>query len=477
MRAYYCLIFIIISAFGYAQHKKFDIGKTYQVKEVIEDIDYTEKYLLKFHPDPYQYISKDSLHAFIEGIKTKITEPLTEMQVRFYIKQIVAKIGCAHSGVDPSKPYSKTVKKLDRPALPLNTYLLNDGRMLVINNLSTDSTIAVGDEIVTIDGHPLDSIIRKIFSVITSDGYNETAKGVVSRYDHFKHYYSFCYGFNPSYTVTLKNNSGHTYTRSVKGISTLKDTLILPKKDSIHYLQRTKTCKYSVIDNSKPIAVIDIDAFSGRHWNRFFRRSFKDIKKQHINNVVIDLRNNGGGKIRSGLNFLSYVIDKPVKIPFDRKPNLIAFNPRMKMGLGRPIPVVFTLFTPNTLKKGRLRHYSFGFPKRKLAFNGTVYVLVNGRSFSMSAISAAYLKYKTNAVIIGEETGGNVAGSNAIIAGKLLLPHTRIRVFIPVYHVYHDINVINNGHGLMPDHKTIYTKEDILNGVDVDMNKVKELVK
>ncbi len=477
MKAFYCLIFIIIGGFSYAQHKKFDIGHTYPVKEVIEDINYTEKYLLKFHPDPYRYISHDSLHAFIEGIKRNITEPLTEMQVRFYIKQIVAKIGCSHSGVDPSKAYSKTVKKLGRPVLPLNTYLLSDGRMIVINNLSNDSGIVVGDEIINIDGHPLDSVIRKIFSVITSDGYNETAKSVVSRYDNFKRYYSFCYGYNPYYTLTLKANSGNIYTCRVKSISTLKDTLILPKKDSVQFLESTKTCRYSVIENPQPIALIDIDAFSGRHWNRFFRRSFKDIRQKHIHNVVIDLRNNGGGKIRSGLKFLSYVINKPVKIPFDRKPNLIAFNPRMKMGVGRLIPIVFTFFAPNTFSNGRLRHYPFGFPKHKNAFKGNIYVLVNGRSFSMSAISSTYLKYKVNATIIGEETGGNIAGTNAIITGKLLLPHTHIGVFIPVYHVYHDIDVINDGHGLMPDYKTIYSKQDILQGIDQDIRKVKELVK
>ena len=478
MRIYCCLLLFITCFSCTAQHKKFDIQKTYAVEEVLQDINYTEKYLLKFHPDPYRYISKDSLHAFIEAIKLKITKPLNEMQVRFYLKQIVAKIGCGHTDVAASKAYVKTVEKLSRPILPLNTFLLNNKKMIVINNLSSDSTIKAGDEIISIDGHPLDTVLKTVFSVFTTDGYNETYKKRGIKYEWFKYYYSFCYGFKPLYTIKLKNNTGAAYTCKLNAISSLKDTLILPKKDSINYIQKTKTCRYSVIDYTKPIAVIDINAFSGRHWKRFFRRTFKDIKEKHIENVVIDLRDNGGGQINDGINFLSYLIHKRFKASFDRKANLLVFNPKLKMNFGTRItPLLFTFFMPEKIKNGRLKHYFFGIPKHRNAFKGNVFVLINGKSFSMSCIAATYLKYKANATVIGEETGGNIAGSNAIINGTLYMPHTHVRIFVPFYHIYHDLNVENNGHGLMPDYSTFYTKEDVLEAMDPDMRKVKELIK
>ncbi len=478
MKRYCCLLFFLAFFCCSAQHKKFDIQKTYSVEEVIEDINYAATYLLKFHPDPYRYISKDTLQAFIEATKLKITKPLNEMQVRFYLKQIVAKIGCGHTDVAASKAYVKTVEKLSRPILPLNTFLLSNKKMIVINNLSTDSTIKVGDEIISIDAHPLDTVLKTIFSVFTTDGYNETYKKRGIKYEWFKYYYSFCYGFKPLYTVKLKNNAGAAYICKLNAISSLKDTLILPKKDSLTYIQKTKTCGYSVMDYTKPIAIIDINAFSGKHWKRFFRRTFKDIKQKHIENVVIDLRDNGGGQINDGLNFLSYLIHKPFKASFDRRANLLAFNPRLKMNIGtRLTPFLFTFFMPEKIKHGRLRHYFFGIPKHRNAFKGNVFVLINGKSFSMSCIAATYLKYKAGATIIGEETGGNIAGSNAVINGTLYMPHTRARIFVPYYHIYHDIKVENNGHGLMPDYPTFYTKEDVLEAVDPDIRKVKELVK
>lgn len=474
-----CLIgAVLFSVFCRAQDKAYDIHKTFTVEEVLADIDYTAKYLLKFHPDPYRYFPEDSLQAFIKATKARITKPLNEMQVRFYIKQIIVKIGCGHTDAAASKSYLKTVAKLSRPVMPLNTYLLDDGRLIVINNLSGDSEIVAGDEIINIDGHPTDTVLKTIFSVITSDGRNESCKKRGIKYEWFKYYYSFCYGFKSSYSLRFKRSNGSTYSSKLEAISSLKDTLILPKQDSVTFLQHTRTCRYSILNAAKPVAIIDVNSFGGKHWNRFYRRTFRDIRRRGLEHVVIDLRDNGGGKINNGLKLMSYLIPQTVKVPFDRKPNLIPFNFTLKMDPGtRLTPLLFTLFLPEIPKKGRLRHFFFGFPKHRNGFRGTTYVLINGKSFSMSCIAAAYLKHKAHAVLIGDETGGNVAGSNAILTGSLILPNSHLKIFVPVYHIYHDINVENTGHGVMPDYHTIYSKEEILEGLDLDIKKVKELVK
>ncbi len=478
MKNYLSILFLIICLSSFSQKKEFDIQKKYSVKQVLEDIDYTEKYLTKFHPDPYKYISKDSLHSFVEFVKTKIDTPLTEMQIRFCIKQIVVKIGCGHTDAAASKKYAKAIKKINRPVLPLNVFVTDSNKLIVLNNLSSDTTIKPGDEIISIGNRPIPTILKTIYSIITSDGYNETCKKQVNRYNSFKYYYSFCYGFKLDYVAKIKHQNNSISNHKLSAISTLKDTLILPKMDSLIPIRKTKTCSYSVIQNTKPIAVIDINGFRGRHWRGFFRKSFKEIQQNNIENLVIDLRDNGGGQINLGLNLLSYLIDKKIVLPFDKKVNTTAFNPKYKMGFGmRAVPIFFALRPPERFKNGKLRHYFIAFPKKRKQFKGQIYVLTNGKSFSMSGVASTYLKYKNNAVIIGEETGANIAGSNAAISGKIILPNSKVIVFVPLYHLYHDIDVKNEGRGLMPDYPTNYTKEDILNGIDVDMKKVLELVK
>lgn len=477
MRDCLSILCLIICLSSYSQKKEFDIQKKYSVKQVLEDIDYTEKYLIKFHPDPFKYISNDSLHAFVLRQKAKIDTPQTEMQIRFCIKRIVAKIGCGHTDVAASKKYTKAIKKINRPILPLNVFVTDSNRLFVLNNLSSDTTIKPGDEIISIDKYSVPAILKRIYSITTSDGYNETYKKQSTRYNSFKYYYSFCYGFKLDYVAKIKHQNSNISVCNLKAISTLKDTLIFPYTDTVHYLKKTKNYNYRIIKNDKSIAVIGINGFKGRNWRGFFRKTFKDIKRKNVGNLVVDLRDNGGGQINLGLNFLSYLIDKKIVLPFDKKINSTAFHPKYKMGFGnRVIPVIFSLKPPERFKNGKLRHYFIKFPKRKKQFKGQIYVLTNGKSFSMSSVVASYLKYKSNAIVIGEETGGNIAGSNAVISGKLFLPNTDIQIFIPLYHLYHDLDLKNEGRGLMPDYPTHYRKEDVLKGTDVDLNKVYELV-
>ena len=477
MKNIYAIVLTVFCINVFSQKPSFDLQKKFPVSAILQDIDYTEKYLTKFHPDPYKYISKDSLHAFVLSIKSKIDTPLTEMQARFYIKQIVAKIGCGHTDAGASKRYTKAIKKISRAALPLNVFVVDSTRLFILNNLSKDSSIRPGDEIVSINNQPPKNILKTIYSVYTTDGYNETYKKQGIKYEWFKYFYSFCYGYHQDYNVKIKDRSGKISLHTLTCISSLKDTLILPKKDSVQLTYKTKTCSYYNIKDDKNIAVIGITGFKGRNWNWFYRKSFKDIKHKKIENLVIDLRDNGGGQISKGMKFLSYLIDERITLPFDRKPNLMVFNPRFKMDVfSRLTPFIFTGLFPNWPVNGRLRHYFIRFPKKHKVYKGNIYVLVNGKSFSMSGVVSSYLKYKANATIIGEETGGNIAGSNAVISGKIVLPNSKIRVFIPMYHLYHTINVENKGRGLMPDYPTHYSKEDVLKAIDVDLNKVKEIV-
>ena len=472
------IFFIILYVAGFSQKKEFNIHKKYAVKQVLADIDYTEKHLTKFHPDPYRYISKDSLHAFVANIKAKMDTPLTEMQARFYIKSIIAKIGCGHTDVAASKNYTKAIKNINRAILPLNVFVSDSNKLIVLNNLSTDTTIKPGDEILSINKLPVNTILKTIYSITTSDGYNETYKKQNARFAMFKYYYSFCYGFKLDYQTKIKHQNNAITTCNLKGISTLKDTLILSKKHlDVDTVRKIKYCTYSTLKGSKSIALIDINGFKGRHWRRFYRKSFKDIKQKNIENLVIDLRDNGGGQINLGLNMLSYLIDEKLVLPFDKRINGMTFNPKYKMSFGtRAIPFLFALRLPERFKNGKLRHYFSKFPKKNKQFKGQIYVLTNGKSFSMSAVAASYLKHKSKAIIIGEETGGNATGSNAVISGKIILPNTKIIVHIPMYHLYHDVNIENTGHGVIPDYPTNYKKEEVINGIDADIKKVLELV-
>lgn len=476
------LLFFFLNIQLSAQKLKYDFDRKYTVAQLHEDIDALEKRLTHFHPDPYHYITKDSLHQFVQYIKTQITEPLNEFQFRFYVRQIVAKIGCGHTAAIPSKKYTKHVDSIDRPLLPINLWLLDTNKIYVRTYLLKDKKLNSGDEIISINGETSQHILKRVYSAFSSDGYNTTYKKQYLSNDRFKYYYASAYKPDTAYQLKIKTISGDTQTVRISNISSKRDTLKLYPFKPKGIVYKCPRAVFRVDTICKNLAIIDIETFWGRGWRRFTRRTFRYLRKHpEITNLAIDVRDNGGGKVAKGNYLLKHLIAKPYVMPFGRKPNLISFNPTFKMDIATRIsPILFFTYPVSWFKKGRWTHYFFSFPKKRNHYKGNIYVLTNGRSFSMSSFVASYLKYKASAKTIGEETGGTLSGSNAIVSGKFLLPNTKNIVVVPLYHLDHAIgarDTIDTRHGVMPDYPTVYTIQDVLKNKDADVEKLRELCK
>ncbi len=64
---------------------------------------------------------------------------------------------------------------------------------------------------------------------------------------------------------------------------------------------------------------------------------------------------------------------------------------------------------------------------KALAFNGSVYVLMDGSGFSTTAHFISLLKHHEIATILGEETGGSASCSDG--KRRIVLPNTGLRVY------------------------------------------------
>ena len=78
--------------------------------------------------------------------------------------------------------------------------------------------------------------------------------------------------------------------------------------------------------------------------------------------------------------------------------------------------------------------------------------------------------------LIGEETGGGAYGNTAWIIPELTLPNTRLRVGIPKFRFVMRKDLVKEGRGVMPDIYVAPTTEDIKNGIDVKVEKAKQLI-
>ena len=112
----------------------------------------------------------------------------------------------------------------------------------------------------------------------------------------------------------------------------------------------------------------------------------------------------------------------------------------------------------------------------KNLYQGKLYVLINGGSFSATGEVAGLLKNNHRGVFIGEETGGSDYQNSSGIMIMLYLPHSQTRINLPL--LCFDLNVQgeNDGRGTLPTYPVRPTVKDVLEGNDVVLKKAYELI-
>lgn len=463
--------------------KNYNPKLTYSPQQLNEDYALMRLALTEAHPGIYRYTSPDSMRWIFDKVEKQLDRPMTEQEFRRTTNPIFSLLRCGHTDIYSSKGFGKYIKKHPPKALPIDVDYL-EKKLLVGKNRSSDSTIKVGTEILKIDNRPASEIIAQMREMMASDGYNQTFKNTLINLS-FDGYYRFLYGEADSIRVTVKDSASSIRdillkTKKLKKSTAKKDStakiLPLPQKTSKADLKRT--LKFSSRDST--LAILDINTFSDNTHRIFYRRAFKTIAKKGAKNLVIDLRNNGGGQSEASIKLMSYLLDSNYVV-YDS-----AYSPIRKPSFNKYYSWKFVrFFSRNFLSKkmpngGLLNRVSGKVykPTKKFHFDGNTYILTNGGTFSAASIFASITQLNDKTVkVIGRETGGGRYGCNAFISPYVFLPNTHTRVRLPMYKLMLHVPGKDMGHGVMPDYPIDYTFKDAINGRDVDMEKVYELIR
>ena len=264
--------------------------------------------------------------------------------------------------------------------------------------------------------------------------------------------------------------------------STDKSDTLKPEKYTAKERRNLQTLstRHIQVDTTLSSAYMLLNTFSnGSNLRKFFKTSFKSIKSLGLKHLVIDVRSNGGGEAGNSTLLTQYLSDHNFKIAdslyaikrSSRYRDYIRFQP------------IYWLITTIITRKKSDDNFHFGFyerhvfkPFKKSHFDGNIYILTGGNSFSATTLFAQELKGQKNVKIIGEETGGGGYGNTAWIIPELTLPNSKLRIGIPKFRFVMRKDLIKEGRGVMPDIYVAPTAADIKNGVDVKIEKAKQLI-
>ena len=452
-----------------------------------EDFILLQKILEANHPSLYWYTPKDSLDIYFKEAIEGITDSLNEVQFKNKLSFVISKIRCGHTSVFFSKSYTKHANSFRYPSFPLLIKAWEDSLVVFGSLIRKDSIFKPGTIITGINGRSNRQLLDTFFQFISSDGYAYNYKNQTVS-NNFPGWYKNIFGLDSVYRINYIDSVGMESVALLKNFIPRPDTSgkekasqdISNKKPTRRELKKIQLLakREMVIDSSLSTAFFRIATFSGGGWYRYFRRSFKRIQQQKIQQVVIDLRSNGGGKVANSILLSQYLTNQSFKIG----DTVVAISRKFKYGAYIHPSWIYWMamnFGAKKMEDGKIhfRHYERKVyePKSRFHFNGQTTLIQGGLTFSAATMFIANLKGQEQVTLVGEESGGGYYGNSAMYLPTITLPNSGLRVSLPLFRLVMDPSR-PKGWGIMPDIVIPPSSWSIKRGIDQKMKKTRELI-
>lgn len=450
--------------------------------EIKRDFGIFRQALETTYPSLYRYSDSVPMTSYLDNESDSIARPQTDIEFYRHIVNVCAKLNDEHLIPTPPAYYYDSLKN-SRHFFPFSIKLI-DRRMYVLHGFKLPQQFAIGSEILSINGRSVEEILGRLLSTIPSDGYLQTFNE--------RHLEDFAMTqnenlFDLNYPIFIEDvDTFHVQFLSPSDKKTLK-TVTIPGLDYVQYQQFYRErrswkapLEFKFLKGS--IAYLRILSFHKGHRDAFhqdfyglYDSIFRVLNKKSTRNLIIDLRNNEGGD-GTGEKLLLYLMTKPYR-HYDYLEEKFTGYPAVAKYLENGDELFFPDSLVYKMPSGMYRlkkKYSDSLPLFNLQqpstahFRGKLYVLINGASGSMAAVVASFLKGNRSAVFIGEECGGPMEGPTSLAYARLVLPHTKIRVEIPLTKVVHALDYVK-GRGVIPDHHVTPKIDSLLKGRDDEL--------
>lgn len=454
-----CAVFIVCILFASCAAPRYVPEKKFHREELVQDYDLMTRILQEKHPSLYWYTPADSMQWYMNHYREQIQDSMTEKDFIWKIMSpLLHQVHCGHTTAAMSKGLTKHLKGKRYGSFPFYVKVWGD-TMVVTGSQQPDSVIRYGTVIHAINDIPAAEIIRRCFEYLPADGYAQNLN-YIRLSSNFPYYLENIVGPSKTYTLTYSQGSPNHSRYSVNAFVPVKDTTPAVKAKAAVKKQpprRITNQRYRsmTIDSTGAYAYMAIHTFNRGNLSPFIRKSFRTLRREQVPNLIIDIRNNRGGKIRLSTLFTKFISEKPFRVADTVYANDNTLKPYTRHFKGRWLNNLQLFFTTHRKRDGL---YHMGFfsrrlykPKKKNHYNGNVYVITGGPTFSAATLFANTVKGQHNVTLVGEETGGGWHGNSGVMLPQVTLPNTRSRFTLPLFRVVQYNHVPKTGTGILPD--------------------------
>lgn len=452
---------------------------TLNKEKFLSDFDLFRKILEKAHAGLYKYHSEHETDYYFNVQRKLITDKTDIISFYNQLSSIASYIGSLHDSVELPDSLKKEMYQ-HKEYFPYPVKLINNKLLFNMDG----KEIPAGAEILTINGVKVKDLLPKLYELSTADGYNTTGKSTDIN-SKFAWLYRLKFGPSQQFKVTYQTYPADSRLETTLQASTYNDfktsytTRHSLALDTVLYRKHA----FQIVNNGST-GVLTVNTFSlggpknPKHlaYKEFLKNTFKTLKDKNIQNLIVDIRKNGGGSDPNDLMTFTYLAHKPFK------ENAEAFT------IFQEVPYKQFVIPADTaelkdldeelkdehseLSNGRYyqnEKFNPFWQPDSLAFKGKVFVLSGPAVASAASLFGSLVKSEGNAKIIGEESMGGYYGHTGHIPMSYFLPDTKILFTFSIVDLKQYVKPnkkIPAGRGIMPDYKISQSQADFIQNKD-----------
>lgn len=477
MKIYYLRLVIVSLGLVLSINNVVVSQEKFTTSQLSADFSLFKQALREAHPGLYRYNTKEQIDSLFSYTESKLNHEMTQQEFYQTLLPVMAQLNCGHTKLHPESNWTDNYFYGSEKLFPLRLFF-SGHKAYIFDSYENDGKVPAGVEVISINDRPVSQIINHLLAGFFSDGNNTTFKYIeIGKY--FSAYYANLIETPDTFTIKYIKNNVNT---EIKLPAISRTKIDLYEKEMA--LVKPAREPYSLELLPDKVAKLTIYSFweDGKKmsYSRFLKKAFGEINDQEIEHLIIDVRDNEGGKDKRGALLLSYLMDKKFryydrleastnqKYSFAKQAHLPKFYGILRMLLSSTSSGAYLWKYHKNLKMQK---------PQKQPYLGKVYVLINGASFSVTSEFAAVTHYLKRATFIGEETGGGYYGNNSGTFVIVPLTNSRLIMGIPMLAYYTAVKDYPfTDRGLIPDYEVKSDINDILEGKDTVLDFTLNLI-
>ena len=422
------------------------IKSFYTADELRQDIDQLQALLERYHPNYGLIESPEALNHRFEAVRKGIKDKhYTLHQAFMLLKPLVTQVNDGHTCLSMSPLQQiEYIQKLRSPRATFD--YIGDSLFVRADGEALSSARKVNK----INGLSIPNLRVALGDFVCRDHQGDSLALAANSYVLNFYLAQLFHERNKPYEIDILSATGKSTGLEFKSepFSTQMIRRSLEEKKKKYFLYWK---------DSLPILSIDSFVHDEQEFEQFLDKSFSEIKASAAKDLVIDLRKNSGGILRSASVLLAYLLDRKHHFPkyvhitgneVQEGDSIIPANTSFLGYAGMQKNKMSARYIKQRLNKNLRQVANWPYKRAvkprglvvptkpiswgKDEFDGNIHVLISEHTFSAASQFARQLRlYNRRAIFYGQPTGGS--GGRSCMSSELsfVLKNTRFEASIP----------------------------------------------